>query len=163
MNGIVVREDETAVLPDIYLDFAGCDAPGVNCDYFSNFPPQPLSTGYLNAKVDREIDLHKSQVNCPAVTSLPHRTRTMDFKIVSEDARIFLKPLNGAAMSAPNSSNTDCSDAKFNEIRIRVDGLGPGWDICVRTHERYQSHLFLVNDVEPTASEITLWQVTRKR
>lgn len=165
--GVVVREDETVTLPDVQLDFAGCDAPGVNCDIFSSnpkdFPPKPMSTGYLKANLDCEVDLRKSQVYCPAAASIPNRTRAMDFKIVREGARIFLTPLNGATVSAPNSSRTDCSDAKFGDVKIRVDGLGPGYDICVRTHEGHPSHIFLVNDVGPTSSEISFWHVTRKR
>ena len=166
LDGAVVREDETVTLPDIQLDFAGCDAPGVNCDIFltnpKDFPQKLLSAGYLKANLDCEIDLRKSQVYCTA-GSIPRRTPAMDLKIVREDARIFLKPLNGAAVSAPNSSKTDCSDAKFSDVKVRVDGLGPGYDMCVRTHEGHPSHVFLVNDVGPTSSEISLWQVTRKR
>jgi hypothetical protein len=94
---------------------------------------------------------------------MPNRARAMDFKIVREDVRIFLTPLNGAAMSAPNSSKTDCSDAKLSDVKIRVDGLGPGYDVCVRTHEGHPSHVFLTSDIEPTSSEISLWHVTRKR
>jgi hypothetical protein len=167
LDDVVVREGETTILRDIQLDVVGCDGPGMNCDIFSNdpkdFPPKPLSFGYLKGNLNCEVALRKNQVYCPAGVAIPRRARAMDFKIAKEGARIYLSPMNGAVMSAPNSSKADCSDANFSMAEIRVDGLGPGYDICVRTHEGHPSQVFLVNDVDPTSLEVSLWQVTRRR
>ena len=68
-------------------------------------------------------------------------------------------------ISAPNTSNTDCTRARYSETEVRSDGLGPGlgpgFDMCVDNARGRVSHIFLVDDVEPASSSIRLWSVTR--
>jgi len=167
VDSIDVRGGETTNLGSIHLSLAGCDAPGANCDVFSNdrkdFPSRPLYQGYLKGNLSCEVDLRHGKVNCPAGAVAARRARQTDFKIVKENEQIYLSPLNGTAMSSPNSSKADCSDAQFREAKIVVDDLGLGDDICVRTHEGHLCHAFLTSNVEPTSSEIRLWIVTRRR
>jgi hypothetical protein len=172
LDRVVVNASATVSVGDIQLDLAGCDAPGVNCDIFSDdpkdFPPKPLSEGYVIVNPDCGVDLRKGKAYCPIGTAMPRTSDAVDLKIVKQDTRIYFTPSNGAAISAPNSSKTDCSDAKFSKANLRVDNLGPGYDICVRTHEGLRSHIFFVDDFinaegEPTSSQIRFWQVTRRR
>lgn len=164
IRGVVVRNGEITDLGKIQLGLAGCDAPGVNCDDFGIGPrSKPVVSGYLEVKLECRVDLGKGTIHCPDSDTNPSYGRTADFQLTKDQAGIYLSPINGAASSAPNSSRVDCSDAKFSESRVRLDGLGPGYDICVRTHDRRFSHVFLEDDVEPGSSEIRLYFVTPKR
>jgi len=76
---------------------------------------------------------------------------------------VYMTALNGAALSLPNSPHDDCRGVHPKEAKIRIDGLGSGDDICLYTHDRHWSHVFLTADVDRRSPQIALWHVTRKR
>ena len=80
---------------------------------------------------------------------------TGQIQLIGDRDGIYLVPRNGAAVSAMNS------EARFGEPRLRLDGLGPGFDLWLRTRRGHVSHIFLTDDIEPTTKEVTLWYVTR--
>jgi hypothetical protein len=164
-SAVIVRSGEVTDLGTIPLDIAGCDAPGVNCDSIDPSPPRNpiVASGYLTVRLNCGADLAKSSVYCLDDATSRRQERTADLRATRSDAGIYLAPVNGTAMSALNPSRQDCSGGNQKPDRIRLDGLGPGNDLCVRTRDGRMSHVFLVNDVEPDSLEIQLWYVTRKR
>jgi len=149
---IAVGNGETTDVGSIKLAFAGCDAPGVMCDeVFSS----DLERERAEARVTRgELRLKLGQGADTAESG--------DLQFTKDGAHVYLVPANGAAVSIPNSSTTDYSDAKYSKARIRVDGLGPGVDLCVRRKDGVVSHVFFIDDVERDSPEIHLWYVTHR-
>src|SRR5262249_47865886 len=152
---VAVRDGETADVGQIQLDLAGCDAPGVICDDFGLGPPDPiLKSGYVQLRLECGADLYDSRLYCPD-SSVPARESTgVDLHLTKAESGIYLNASNGASLLL------DCGGAR--QSKIRIDGFGPGDQICVQTHGGFRSHVFFVNDVEPGSQSITLWHVTRK-
>lgn len=158
ISGVVVLDGETNALGGLVLSIAGCDAPGTICDCLA--PPEqcgrpPVRSGNLTASVDCELDFAQNSVHCPSA-------RTTDVKVVRNDGHIYLTPLHGASIGAPDTSREECRKTNFGRAPVAIDGLGAGDDICIRTHQDLISHVFVTGDIEPDASQIKLWQVTRK-
>ena len=68
-----------------------------------------------------------------------------------EGVAVYLIAVNGSSFS----------HQRAGEPRIRVDGMGPGDDIWVRTRQGLQAHIFFVDDVEPISQSIRIRHVTR--
>jgi len=150
VKGVVVREADITDLGTIRLDVSGCDAPGVNCDYFGlKRPERPTSRGSMTLKLQCAGDVEAGKVYCAG------EQPAGQIRLSRGRDGIYLEPRNGAAMSAINS------DAKFGETRVRLDGLGPGFDLWLRTRKGHVSHIFLTDDIEPMTKEVVLWYVTR--
>lgn len=149
----------------IRLEVAGCDAPGVICDWFGEAPPPDpvVSRGYLHLNVNCVLALAAGKVICPGDGNGRNREATADLGITANDEEVFLTAINGAGLSPPDLPRGDCRDAYPSETKIRIDGLGPGDDICLHTHDRYWSHVFLTEDVSRGSEQIALWQITRRR
>ena len=77
------------------------------------------------------------------------------------DQRVYLEPLNGAQAAEANSAD-DCQNPKFGDRAVRVDGLGRGSDVCLRTNQGRRSHVFFTEEVEPDSKGISIYYVTRK-
>ncbi len=163
----VVMGTETAMidLGRIELDLAGCDAPGVICDSVGEPAPpdREASRGYLNAQAGCLLVFTRNKVSCPGDASLEGSEKDADIRITEDEAGVYLTAMNGAVLSAPDLPRGDCLDAHPKEARIRIDGLGPGDDICLYTHDRHWSHVFPAVEVSGGPGRITLWQITRKR
>lgn len=149
---IVVRNDQTIDLGNIKLDLAGCDAPRVSCDEF-------LSSDFVRKRAEARVTSGELRLKLGHVEPASESNHLLFTK---DGAHVYLIAAKGAAMSIPNSSTADCGDAKFSEARIRVDGLGPGVDLCVRRKDGVVSHVFFTEDVERDSEEINLWYVTRR-
>ena len=153
---VVIVDRQTTDLGKIQLDVGSCDAPGVMCDDFGLGPPDTvLSRGYVELKLSCGVDLRSNRVSCPDAPG-PEKAAAVDLRFTREEAGVYLTSVNGSTLSRPNQQRGD-------EFRIRVDGMGPGDDIWVRTRKGLQSHTFFVDDVEPTSQSVRAWHITRKR
>jgi hypothetical protein len=153
-------EAKTIEMGDVRLEVAGCDAPGHNCDSFGTSPPDPVvSQGNLHAKVSCLVALVAGKVYCPG----EGHEADADLRLTKEDRGLFLVAANGAALSAPNPPHGDCHDAHPDQKKTRLDGLGPGDDICLYTHDRHWSHIFLTENASRGSERIAFWQITRRR
>ena len=149
---VVVRGEEITDLAKIPLDLGGCDMPGVICDAFgmADLSEGIISHRRLKVNLDCGLDLSKGRLYCPA------GKQSADLKITRDGAGIYVSPLNGAAVSGT------CNGFTGKEDRVRVDGLGIIYEVCVHTRHGHLSHVFL-EEVEPGSSEITLQYVTRRQ
>ena len=86
-----------------------------------------------------------------------------DIRLTHDDSGVYLTAMNGALLSEPDLPRGDCRDAYPKEKRIRIDGLGPGDDICLHTHDRHWTHVFFTDVISPASDQIVFWQITRKR
>jgi hypothetical protein len=86
-----------------------------------------------------------------------------DVRLTHHEDGVYLTAMNGALLSEPDLPGGDCQDAYPKEKQIRIDGLGPGDDICLHTHNRHWSHIFFTETVARGSDQIALWQITRKR
>jgi hypothetical protein len=155
---VVLRDGSIVSLGNVRLDLAGCDAPGVLCDSFGLGPPEPDNTrGFVDVKLGCGVDLNAGKVYCES-----RQPGGVDLNFLKDDSGIYLIPANGAALSPPNLPRGDCRDANPSTAKLPVDGLGPGDDICARTHGGRLSHMFVMSDVERGSDHLRLWHVTRK-
>ena len=76
--------------------------------------------------------------------------------------QILLEPRNGAKLAEPNSGETDCRDAVYENRHIRIEGLGRGSDFCLRMNEGRVSRVFFTAEVQPASQEIAIYHVTWK-
>lgn len=121
-----------------------------------------MGEGILKMKLRCAVDLDaKGKLYCPQPRDR-RASGNLDMRLTKYGGDLFLVAENGAAMSIPNSAHGDCRDAKYREASVRVNGLGPRVDFCVRTKLGGIAHVFFVEDVERESPEISLWHVTRK-
>jgi hypothetical protein len=154
---VSVHNGETTDLGKIRLGLGGCDAPGVNCDYFGMGPADPIAkSGYMDLATDCAGDLLNGKSYCSGTSEGPPQPGAADLRLARDQVGIYLVAVDRAVLSV------GCRDVKPNETRIRVDGLGRGDDVCVQTHDGLRSHVFFATDVEPTSQSIRLWYVTRR-
>jgi hypothetical protein len=136
---VAVRsETETIDLGDIRLDLAGCDAPGVICDSFGEAPPPDpvVSRNDLRVQMDCMLAFTTGKAFCPGETKGPRQTDA-DVRLNQDESGVYLSAMNGATLATPNLPRGDCRDAYPKESKIRIDGLGPGDDICLYTHDHH--------------------------
>ena len=158
----VIRTGEISDVGKLRLGLAGCDAPGVICDSFGTDPPDSIvSKAYLQVKDGCEVALAVGKVACP--DSARGRTAETELRLMKIGGGIYLSAMNGAALAQPNLPRPDCRDANPTESVVRIDGLGPGDDICVQGHDRHWSHVFFMENVLPDSTLVEVWQVTRRR
>ncbi len=152
LSPVVVRAGETTDVGTMQLDLASCDAPGMMCDDFGMGPPDPfLARGYLELKLDCGVELRNNKCYCPDSSGAMRQDRALDLRLTKDETGVYLNAVNGATLSASRES------------RFRLDGLGPGDEIWVRTHEGLRSHVFFVDDVERGSPSVRFWHVTRQR
>jgi hypothetical protein len=160
VHDVVVRSGETTELGTIQLEVGSCEARGVNCDYFytpKTFPSKPepiVEVTRTNLKLPRACgaDLAKGKVICPSKGP----AKDVDVAFLEEDGVLLLRPANGARIQR------DC-DGAYRDEALRLAGLGKGDELCVTTGKGYESHLFFEgDDVEPNATQLNLWMVTKK-
>ncbi len=149
---VTVREGGTADLGPVQLAFAGCDAPGVTCDTFDGTPVHNRRTGHLELGLSCAADLDKGATRCGLDAH-----RDADFRLETDQTGAYLSPAPGAAIAAPDSAGTDCSDARFGAAKVRIDSFGVGDQICVRTNRGRTARVFLENEVVPDSSTIRFW------
>jgi Carboxypeptidase regulatory-like domain len=150
-SSVVILEGQMTDMGKIQLEVGSCDAPGIMCDDFGIGPPDRIrSQGYLELKMDCGVNLRESKVYCPDAPGGP-KGQAFDVRATREGVAVYLTAVNGSSFS----------HQRAGESRIRVDGMGPGDDIWVRTRQGLQAHIFFVDDVEPISQSIRIWHVTR--
>lgn len=160
VKDIAILPGKTTDLGTISLDMGGCDAPGVSCTgdpvmgrvHSSNFVTLRQSCGY---------DFDASKLTCPEPGKKMGKgpRHDVDVWFVNQSNGVFLMPGDGASISSLQPGG-GCTDAKYGAEPVRVDGLGPGNDVCIRTSDKHVSHIFINEDVTPQ-SLLKLWHVTR--
>jgi hypothetical protein len=160
VRDVVVRGHKTTNIGTVQLDVGSCDAPGVNCDNFItplNFPSKPdpiveVMRADLTLPRACGVELVKGKVIC---LQSEGSTKDTDMVFLEEHGALLLRPANGARIQP------DCNGA-YRDEPLRVAGLGKGDELCVRTGKGYESHLFFEgDDVEPNATQLTFWIVTK--
>lgn len=170
VDNVLVSTGREIDLGRVSLVFAGCDAPGVICDSVSTKPAKDktFSEGEIRVPLECVADIDYGEVLCtvvldgPAAAS-PTSDRTSDFWLhLRSDNHVYLEPRNGARLAMPDSTEGECRIAVFLERRVRIDGLGPGSDLCIRSNKGRYSHVFFTSEVQPDSRQITIHYVTRR-
>jgi hypothetical protein len=158
-NGITVRAGETTDVGTIMLGLLGCDAPNIICDYITPngepTPPVNVQQGHLNLRDSCGADFDRGEVSCPE-TAARFRLNTDVWLTHGKDGAVYLTPANGALVTPPNQ----CS-SKYDKNPIRIDTLGPGSDLCVRTSEGHTAHVMIVDEVDAD-TVLKLYYVTTR-
>jgi hypothetical protein len=150
-SSVVILAGQTTDMGKIQLEVGSCDAPGVMCDNFGIGPPDRIrSQGYLEVKMDCGVSLRESKVYCPHAPGGP-KDQAFDVRATREGVAVYFTAVNGSSFLRRRAGKS----------RIRVDGMGQGDDIWVRTRHGLQAHIFFVDDVEPISQSIRIWHVTR--
>jgi len=156
-NSFTVRDGETTDVGTIMLSLLGCDAPGVICDDFTG-EPQPnlrIASGHVNVRYSCGADFDRGEVSCPE-TAARFRLTPDVWLTRRNGGAVYLTPANGALITPPNQ----CS-SKYDKNPIRIDTLGPGSDLCVRTSEGHTAHVMIVDEVDADPV-VKLYYVTTK-
>jgi hypothetical protein len=173
IGSVLVQAEHEVDLGEVRLAVTSCDAPGVFCDSISTGPTEPVtdtvfSRGEIRVPLGCTVDIDKGEVTCIGVLDgppapSPMRDRSSDFWLnLRSDNHIYLEPRNGARLAEPNSGDANCGGAVLLTHRVRVDGLGPGSDLCLRGNSGRYSHIFFNGEVQPDSKEIVIYHVTRK-
>gem|GEM_PF-3917043 len=83
----------------------------------------------------------------------------IDVQLMKEGAATYLSSANRAPLAVLLPLH-GCAGAKRSESRVRLDGFGPGDEICVGTTDRRLSHIFFENEQRDSPS-IRFYYVTR--
>jgi len=169
IDSVRVNQGQTVDLGKVRLEIASCDAPGIICDSFSAEPAvaPSVSSGDVELQPACTLDLDKGQVVCTVIldappAEFPLADRKSDLWLHrTADHEIYLEPRNGARLAEPNAIEADCRNAVFLTRPVRIDGLGPGSDVCVRTNQGRISQMFLKTEIGPDSERIALHYVTR--
>lgn len=135
-----------------------CDAPGVSCDIVTAGPytePHPvLFARDLSLSPSSALDLESGT---PVAPDSPQA----DVSLLRRDNGLYLAPSTQAAI-ARQAEDGGCKVPRAALPPVRVDGLGPGSEIILRTRHHHCSRLFVTALVSPGADRITLHIVTRR-
>lgn len=135
-----------------------CDAPGVNCDIFSTGPvaepPPVIARKSLVVSPGDALDLEKGTV-------APMQPGSADCLLSAEGSGLYLSPRNKAALYKECGNFGQCGANKTASLRI--DGLGPGSKICLRTNHGDCSKLFVTEVIRPGMNRVAISVVTRSK
>jgi hypothetical protein len=120
----------------ITLDVAGCDWPGVICDTFTS---EPVGPSFRRRDVTVSLNAADAEL---------HLVR-------QSDGHLYLTPGPRVRLSEPNSAAAYCRSTAYRPSPVRIDGLGPGSDICMVARNGRTVHLFFTAEVDPDASTVT--------
>jgi Carboxypeptidase regulatory-like domain len=152
MREITLAEGEERDLGEIRLELSGCDAPGVICDYVGAEPPDTsITSAHISLRAGGRYELDKTSV----------KPGKPDIELRADGPALFIAGINGAVLTRPNGGDIACR-GEYSQEPVRIDGLGAGYDICVRTSEGRYSRIFLTHDIEPGSREAAIWFVTRR-
>jgi hypothetical protein len=157
---IGIVQPDTDVFRKIRLSMLDCDAPYMNCDTFSAGPiedPHPIvSRGHLTVSSSDAVDLEK-------VRAVPSTEGTADVCLSEKEGGLYLTPVNKAGNSKVCGKDFGQGGAQDKKSSLRIDGLGPGSEICIRTNRDRFSKIFLPREVQPSDKNIDVYIVTRAR
>ena len=144
----------------VHLRMLDCDAPKVNCDVFTQYPiedPHPIVfQGDLNVDLSASVDLDKGG-------SVPLASRTANFSIAEKEGGLYLTPLNGATLLSVCKPEFGRGREKAAISEVRIDGLDPDSEICMKTiHFRF-SKIFITREVRSEDKGIEIDVVTRDK
>ena len=158
VHDVVVRRGETTNIGAMRLEVAGCDAPKFNCDYFYTRETLPSKPDTVVERVRTQLDLPrecgteilKGRAICQ------DGVKEADVIFTEEHGTLFLHSLNGARI------DPGCN-GRYHDEAMPISGLGLGDDLCIRSKDGATSHLFFEDDdIEPAATKLKLWIVTKK-
>ncbi len=157
---IGIVQPDTDVFRKIRLSILDCDAPHMNCDTFSSGPiedPHPIvSRGHLTVSSSDAVDLEN-------VRAVPTAEGTADFCLSEKEGGLYLSPVNKAGNSKICGKDFGQDGAQGKKSALRIDGLGPGSEICIKTNHGRFSKIFLTREVQPGDKKIEFDIVTRAR
>jgi hypothetical protein len=154
----------------VILGIPECNEPDSYCgDTLSAEPPaNALAYGdvTLEPVCTLDLDLGKSQCTIvldglPENSPLPDKRSDVWLRL-DTDKRLYLELRNGALTARPNSAASDCQGAAYSTKRVRIDGLEPASDVCVRTSAGNLSHIVFTTGVRPGDQRVQIYFVTRK-
>lgn len=144
----------------VQLEVLDCDAPHVNCDIIATGPytdPHPVVFhGSLTVHHNDAVDLEKGAV----VSTV---SGTADFNLTIQNGGIYLAPLSKAKIVASCKIDARRSKKSTDMDSVRIDGLGPGSEVCIRTNHGDFSKIFVEQLIEPGSEQIAVQVVTRDR
>jgi hypothetical protein len=146
----------------IRLEVLGCDAPGVNCDMIctgSCSDPRPVrSKGYLTIRRSGAVNLDKGALIESGSLSVADLSLEP-----GPESGLYLRPLNRARIAQLGKADSECAHAIYQRDPVRIDGLGPGSDVCLRTNSGAGSQIFITGEVQSSSEELRIYFVTRAR
>jgi hypothetical protein len=141
----------------IKLNILDCDAPDVNCDTFSTEPiPAPHPVVFR-----KQVTLgHAEGIDLDKGISLPSASPEANLSFTDKEGGIFLTPLHGAALLSSCRPEYGRRRSKTQVAEVRVDGLDPNSQICMRSIRGRFSKIFLTGVVRSDDQQITAYIVT---
>ena len=161
VSDVLIAEGHVTIVDDIELSLIGCDYPGVSCDPIFTTEPEPdphpiVARGALTLRLGSGANLDRIW---PADVGSKKKA---DLFFNQPDAELYLSPGEGSQLSMLNPPTADCTDVHYGNTSERIDGLGPGYDLCVRTKTGRFAHVLIVGDVPASSFELKIWLVTRR-
>jgi hypothetical protein len=157
---IGIVHPDVDVFRKIRLTMLDCDAPHMNCDTFSTGPiedPHPIvSRGRLTVGSLDAVDLEK-------VRAVPPEAGTSDLCLSKKEGGLYLTPLHKAENSKVCGKDFGQGGVQDKKSSLRIDGLGSGSAICIRTNHGRISKIFLTREVQLGDKDIDIYIVTRAR
>ncbi len=163
LNNVELKAGDSVGLGTITLELAGCDGPGTFCDYFDGRTPpdDKFSRGDLTLRTGCRVDIDHGRAECGAGGDTPNGASDFEFRAAA-DGRLYLEPRNGARLAEPNSAHASCRGAVFGGGSVRIDGLGMGSDVCLRSSEGRVSQIFFTAEMRSGDERIAIHYVTWK-
>ncbi len=144
----------------VQLEVLDCDAPHVNCDIISSGPytdPHPIVFhGSLIIHRSDAVDLEKGVV-------VPSVAGATDFNVSVQNGGLYFTLLNKATIVESCKAAARRGKTVNKVESVRIDGLGPGTEICMRTNHGDFAKLFVEQLIEPGSEQIALQVVTRAK
>ena len=161
VSDVIVSAGQTADAGTIELSLVGCDDPKIICDSFFVTEPEPdphpiITRSGLTLRLGSGVDLDRTSL--AEIASM----NQADLFFRQQDTELYLSPGIGAQLSILNPSTADCTDVHYGNTPVRIDGLGPGYDLCVRTKIGRFAHVLMMSEVPASSVELKIWLVTRK-
>jgi hypothetical protein len=159
VSDVLVSARQTVDVGTIELNLIGCDDPGVICDDFGLSPkpdPHPIIDRVgLTLSLGAGADLDRGRL-------AEVGSKKADLWLNGRDGELYLSPGDGARFSTLNPATAGCTDVHYDKDPVRIDGLGPGYDLCVRTKIGRFAHVLITSEVPANTVEVKIWLVTRK-
>lgn len=155
-----VQAGETTWIATLVLSLSDCDAPSTMCDDFGlGHHTRIKARGYALLPLNCMVNLESGKVACPSTSRSQHAQADIQWTSHS-GASPSITPGHQSRL-ANLDDQAKCGSATYRDAAIRTSGLGLGYEFCVRTRSGHFSHVYIVNDLRPGASELALYYVTR--
>jgi hypothetical protein len=156
VRDVGVRQGATVDVGSLKLEVIGCDPHQVLCCLQVATPEVAATLPVVITQTD--LSLPKAcGANLSTGTVLCHQlANDADIIFVEEHGALLLQPVNGTQMDPACQS-------VYRDQPLRLETLGTGDDLCVKTQEGYASHVFFEgDDIAPDTKELKIWIVTTK-